>query len=41
MSQRIVIDPIIRIEGHLRIEVVVDDDVKPIVARRYGAGLRP
>lgn len=26
MSQRIVIDPITRIEGHLRIEVVVDDD---------------
>jgi len=26
MSQRIVIDPITRIEGHLRIEVVVDDN---------------
>ena len=26
MSQRIVIDPITRIEGHLRIEVVVDDE---------------
>lgn len=26
MSQRIVVDPITRIEGHLRIEVVVDDD---------------
>ncbi|MCI6988255.1 MAG: nickel-dependent hydrogenase large subunit [Campylobacter sp.] len=26
MSQRIVIDPITRIEGHLRIEVVVDED---------------
>ena len=25
MSQRIVIDPITRIEGHLRVEVVVDD----------------
>jgi len=26
MSKRIVVDPITRIEGHLRIEVVVDDD---------------
>ena len=26
MSQRLVVDPITRIEGHLRIEVVVDDD---------------
>jgi len=28
MSKRIVVDPITRIEGHLRIEVVVDDDNK-------------
>ena len=28
MSKRIVVDPITRIEGHLRVEVVVDDDNK-------------
>ena len=26
MAQRVVVDPITRIEGHLRIEVEVDDD---------------
>ena len=26
MSKKIVVDPITRIEGHLRIEVIVDDD---------------
>ena len=26
MSKRIVVDPITRIEGHLRIEVIVDDN---------------
>lgn len=26
MSQRIIVDPITRIEGHLRVEVVVDDN---------------
>ncbi|PSM51399.1 [Ni-Fe] hydrogenase, large subunit [Campylobacter blaseri] len=26
MSQRIVVDPVTRIEGHLRVEVIVDDD---------------
>lgn len=35
MSQRIVIDPITRIEGHLRIEVVVDDE--NIVKEAYSA----
>ena len=25
MSKRIVVDPITRIEGHLRVEVIVDD----------------
>ena len=28
MSKRIVVDPITRIEGHLRVEVVVDDNNK-------------
>ncbi|MCW1542409.1 hypothetical protein OLS41_01905, partial [Campylobacter jejuni] len=26
MSQKIIVDPITRIEGHLRVEVVVDDN---------------
>ena len=26
MTKRIVVDPITRIEGHLRIEVIVDED---------------
>jgi quinone-reactive Ni/Fe-hydrogenase large subunit len=28
MSKKIIIDPITRIEGHLRVEVVVDDNNK-------------
>ena len=26
MSQRLVVDPITRIEGHLRVEVIVDEN---------------
>ena len=39
MAQRILIDPITRIEGHLRIEVMVDENnvyKKHIAAQLYG-----
>ena len=30
MSKRVVIDPVTRIEGHLRLEVVVDENSKTV-----------
>jgi quinone-reactive Ni/Fe-hydrogenase large subunit len=36
MAQHIVVDPITRIEGHLRIEAVLDD--KNVITRAYSAG---
>jgi quinone-reactive Ni/Fe-hydrogenase large subunit len=36
MSQHIVVDPITRIEGHLRIEAVLDDD--HVIRQAYSAG---
>lgn len=35
MSKRIVVDPITRIEGHLRVEVIVDD--KNVVTEAYSS----
>ena len=43
MAKRVVIDPITRIEGHLRVEVVIDENnvIKmPILVQLYGEGLR-
>lgn len=36
MAQHIVVDPITRIEGHLRIEAVLDD--KNVITQAYSAG---
>jgi hydrogenase large subunit len=39
-NQRIVVDPITRIEGHLRIEVVVDDSGTIVEALSAGTQVR-
>ena len=40
MNQRIVVDPITRIEGHLRIEVEIDGDGNVIEALSAGTQVR-